>query len=113
MADLMNYDLLKDVLPPIISMISIITLSLIPSIVLADTFEMRQYLGHIEQSAALYSNAEIKIFVLQEVTNIRFNSDEIILTLRDGSQITHELVKENIIKDAYIEEETSRLVIIT
>lgn len=104
---------LIDVFTTVLAMLPIILLGLIPSIVLADTFEMRQYLGHIEQTAAMYDDSQIKLIPPNDITRITFNQDEIILILKDGTQITHNLVKENIIKDAYIEEETEKLVIIT
>ena len=113
MSDTMIMRTLIDVFTTIISMIPIIILGLIPSIVLADTFEMRQYLGHIEQTAALYNNAQIKITPPDDVTRITFNQDEIIFVLRDGTQVTHELVRENLIKDVYLEEDTEKLIIIT
>lgn len=113
MADTMIMRTLIDVFTTIISMIPIIILGLIPSIVLADTFEMRQYLGHIEQTAALYNNAQIKLTPPDDITRITFNQDEIMFVLKDGTQITHELVRENLIKDAYLEKENRKLVIIT
>lgn len=113
MADTMIMRTLIDVFTTSLSMISIILIGLIPALYLNDSFEMRQYLGHIEQTAALYSNSEIKIFPPNDVSRIAFNRDEIILTLEDGTQINHLLVRENIIKDAYIEEETGKIVILT
>lgn len=113
MADTLIRRTLIDVSITGISMFSIIVMGLIAPMYLNDTFEMRQYLGHIEQTAAMYDNSQIKLIPPNDVTRITFNQDEIILILKDGTQITHKLVRENIIKDAYIEEETGKIVILT
>lgn len=113
MADILIMRTLIDLFTTIISMISIILIGLIPSFFLTDSFETKQYLSHIEQSAALHFDAELKIALPENIKDIRFDPDKIVAQLEDSTIVEHELVKTNLIKNSFYEEETNKIVIIT